>query len=111
MPRVARTYSSPTSQILKLVGKRIKLSRKTAGMSEANLAERVGIARSTLQRIEAGDPSVEIGIVLEAALISGTRLFDPDVTRLLTETEMLERRLAPAPRVYSSHKRQIDDDF
>mgnify|MGYP000238763878 FL=1 len=96
---------------MKLVGKRIKLSRKMAGMSETNLAERVGIARSTLQRVEAGDPTVEMGIVLEAALISGATLFDPDVTRLMSETELLERRFAPVPRVYSSHKRQIDDDF
>lgn len=111
MPKVLRSYSSPTRRIVELVGKRIKLARKSAGMSEFNLAERVGIARSTLQRIEAGDPAVEIGLVLEAALISGAQLFDPDVTRLLTETELLEQRLAPSPRVYSSRKRQIDDDF
>lgn len=35
-------------------------------MSEKDLAARIGIARSTLQRIEKGAPVVEIGLVCEA---------------------------------------------
>jgi len=57
-------------------------------MSEADFADRAGIARSTLQRIEKGDPSVEIGIVFNVAHIAGIRLFDveSDFAGVLAQT-------------------------
>lgn len=45
-------------------------------MSESDLAERCGMSRSTIQRIERGDATVEIGLVLEAATVVGISLFD-----------------------------------
>ena len=82
MPRKTRTYSRLTQQALTLMGQQIKLARKTRRLSESELAERVGIARSTLQRIEKGDPLVEIGLVFEAATLTGVGLFEPDATSL-----------------------------
>ncbi len=70
-----RTYASGTRAALELLGKRIRLARKARRFSETALAERVGIARSTLQRVEQEDPRVEIGLVFEAATIVGVPTF------------------------------------
>jgi hypothetical protein len=42
--------------------------------SEANLAERAGISRATLQKIEAGAMSPAIGLVFEVATLAGSAL-------------------------------------
>lgn len=111
MARIARTHSAVTRQALVMIGKRIKLSRKSSRMSEMELADRVGISRSTLQKIEAGDPSVAIGVVLEAALIAGAQLFDADLRKLMTETEIIEQRLTAARGTMKVDRRETSDDF
>ena len=62
MARRVRSYSRLTEEALLLLGKQIKLARISRRRSETELASRVGIARSTLQKIEQGDPGVEIGL-------------------------------------------------
>jgi len=57
-----RPYTTSTLQATKLLGQLIKLSRKKRRLSETELAERASIARSTLQKIEKGDPSINIGL-------------------------------------------------
>ena len=73
MPSKPRTYSRLSEEALALLGKQIRLARKGRRMSEKDLSDRIGIARSTLQRIEKGDPVVEIGLVFEAATLTGSR--------------------------------------
>jgi transcriptional regulator with XRE-family HTH domain len=58
-----------------LLGREIRLARKQRKMTEADLASRIGIARSTLQLIEKGQPKVEIGLAFEAAALLGVPLF------------------------------------
>ena len=110
MPRRVRAYSRLTRQALVLMGQRIKLSRKSRRLSEADLAERVGIARSTLQRIEKGDPLVEIGLVFEAATILGVALFEPDATSLAPHIERTSDKLALLPKT-SRRIQHTSDDF
>lgn len=98
-------------EALELLGKRIQLARRERRMSEKELALRIGIARSTLQRIEKGDPAVAIGRVFEAAVISGVDLFVPDVTSLAPAIQRLDDRLALMPRAATRPRRQVDDDF
>lgn len=72
MPRIEnRTYSRHTREAVTLLGRLIRLARKERRLSAAELAERAGISRGTLQRIEKGDPKVEIGIMFEAATLVG----------------------------------------
>ncbi len=80
-------------------------------MSEHDLAARVGIARSTLQRIEKGDASVEIGLVFEAATLTGVHLFVPDATTLAPELGRIDDKLALMPGSIRKSRRRIDDDF
>jgi len=52
-PHVTRTMHQ--------LGERIRLARLRRKLSQQLLAERAGMSRATLQRIEAGDPGVSFG--------------------------------------------------
>ena len=67
-------------------------------MTEADFAERVGIARSTLRAIEAGSLKSEIGLVFEAAAIAGVDLFRDDNHNLVPQIARLDDKLALLPR-------------
>ena len=111
MPSRPRTYSRLTREALILLGKQIRLARKGRRMSEHELAARVGIARSTLQRLEKGDPTVEIGLVLEAATLTGVDLFVPEATTLAPRIEQVDDKLALMPGSIRKSRHQVDDDF
>ena len=111
MPSRPRTYSRLTTEALILLGKEIRLARKGRRMSEHELATRVGIARSTLQRIEKGDPTVEIGLVLEAATLTGVGLFVPEAATLTPQIERVDDKLALMPGSIRKSRPQVDDDF
>ncbi len=111
MRNTPRTYSRLTEEALLLLGKRIRLARKRRRMSEHDLAARVGIARSTLQLIEKGNPSVAIGLVLEAATLTGVDLFVPEATTLGPQIEATCDKLALLPGAIRKPKREIDDEF
>ena len=106
-----RAYSRLTREALVLLGKQIRLARKGRRMSEHDLAARTGIARSTLQRIEKGDPSVEIGLALEAATLTGVDLFAPEATTLAPRIDRTDDRLALMPGSIRRARRAVDDDF
>ena len=94
-----------------VLGKQIRLARKQRRMSEHDLAARVGIARSTLQRIEKGDPAVEIGLVFEAAVLTGVDLFVSEATTLAPQIGRIDDKLALMPGSIRRTRREIDDDF
>lgn len=73
-----RTYSIYTKEALKLLGKEIELHRKSKKITALELAERCGITRVTLRKIERGEPTTEIGIAFEAASIVGVKLFESE---------------------------------
>ena len=104
-----RTYSHLTEEALLLLGKQIRLARKRRRMSEHDLVARIGIARSTLQLIEKGHPSVAIGLVLEAA--TGVDLFVPEATTLAQQIERTDDKLALMPGSIRKPRREVDDDF
>lgn len=108
---LTRTYSRLTTEALALLGKQIKLARKTRRMSEKELAARVGIARSTLQKIEQGDPQVEIGLMFEAATITGVPLFDPEKTSLAPKLERVDDKIALLPHSIRKPRKEVNDDF
>jgi DNA-binding XRE family transcriptional regulator len=80
-------------------------------MTEADLAERVGVARSTLQLIEKGDPKVEIGLVFEAATLAGVGLFAPEVTTLAPQLERVTDKIALLPHAIRRPRQEVKDDF
>ena len=105
-----RTYSRYALEGLALMGKTIRLGRMQKRLTAQELAERVGVSRSTLQRIERGDPKVEIGLMFEAAAIVGVRLFDADEKGITALAERTDDRIALLPKhVYKAGKQVIDE--
>ena len=108
----SRSFAPETAEALRLLGELVRLSRGRRRMTESELAERAGIARSTLQKIERGDPGVRIGLVLEAATMAGVPLFGADAADTLAERrERVRDKLALLPRAVRSPARPFDDDF
>jgi transcriptional regulator with XRE-family HTH domain len=92
-----------------LLGDRIRLARLERRWSEAELAERVGVSRATLRKIEKGDPRVVLGTVFDACVILGIPLFDDE-----NAIEAHRARLADKIAVLPARVRkpiEVDDDF
>jgi len=52
--------SSPVARALAKLGRDLTLARRRRRLTQASLAERAGIARKTLARLEKGDPKVAL---------------------------------------------------
>ena len=107
-----RTYSVLAKEASRLLGAEIKLARKQRKWSESDLAERVGITRVTLQKIEKGDMTTAIGLTFEAAYIVGLDLLGSEETSLNDRGNLalIHATLLPQTRKRKTRKR-IDDDF
>jgi transcriptional regulator with XRE-family HTH domain len=106
-----RTYSRYTDEALRLLAGRIKATRLERRITMRDLAERGGISRDLLYRIERGDPACGIGVVFEVAALLGIVLFQSDRDGLVVGRKMVEDRLALLPSRARSTKVQIDDNF
>ena len=93
------------------MGEQIKLGRKQRRWSEKNLAERAGIARATLQKIEKGDMSCSLGSVFEVATLVGVKLFEPEGTPLAKQIEHTRDKVALLPQRITTEKKPVRDDF
>ncbi|MFT4726067.1 MAG: transcriptional regulator with XRE-family HTH domain [Granulosicoccus sp.] len=106
-----RTYSQYAQEAAVLIGEQIKLGRKQRRWSEKNLAERAGISRATLQKIENGEMSCAVGSVLEVATLTGVKLFESDNTPLAKHIEHTRDKVALLPRRIKATKKAVHDDF
>jgi len=92
----AKTILLPSQQrTLNALGEHIKLARLRRDLSAEQVAERAGIGRSTLLRIEKGDQGVAIGALLKALFVLG---LDADLLKV-AEDDKLGRRLQDAKLV------------
>ena len=64
-----------------------------------------------MQRLEKGDPKVEIGLVLEAATLTGVDLFVPETTTLAPQIERIDDKLALMPGSIRRPPREVGGDF
>lgn len=85
-------YSQKQKSILARLGENIKLARLRRKLSIRSMAERAGIAVSTLTNIEDGSPSVSLGSYLQ--VLSILRL-EEDLT-LIANQDPLGRQLQDA---------------
>lgn len=67
------THTMPDSLTLKLqrMGEDISAARRARRISQAEMAEKVGVSRKTISAIEQGDPKVGFGTVIEVAWVMG----------------------------------------
>lgn len=106
-----RAYSRYSMEALALLGQMIRAGRIDRKITEKELASRMGISRSLLQRIEKGNPSCAIGVVFEAAAITGVPLFETDRERLGAHRAVTGEMLRLLPKTARRPKRAIKDDF
>ena len=107
-----RAYSRYTKDAVVLLGKHIQLARKARKITERDFADRVGISRTTLQKIEKGDLKCELGIVFEAATLAGVKLFDVDQNNSFnTKLESVNDKLALLPKSIRKQHEDVDDAF
>ncbi len=106
-----RIYSRYTDEALKLLAGHIKATRLERGITATDLAERAGISRDLLYRIERADPACGIGTVFEMATLMGLTLFQSDYDGLIVKNKMIEEKLALLPMRARPAKVKVDDDF
>lgn len=106
-----RTYSKYAREAAVLLGEQIRLGRKQRQWTERDLAERAGISRATVQKIERGEMSCAIGLVFEAAALVGVKLFESDKGPLAQHIEQTRDKLALLPRRIKTKAKIVRDDF
>lgn len=112
MPKPAiRTTSRYAAEAITYLGRFVREARIARKETAQQLAERAGISRGLLQRIERGDPGCSIGAAFEVAALSGIRLFNFDRERLAANNESLARTLTLLPRAARPSKSEVKDDF
>jgi len=75
-----------TEDILKTMGEQIKLARLRRDLSAELVAERAGISRASLWKVESGNPSVAIGIY--AAVLHALGNMDKDLALVAKDDAM-----------------------
>lgn len=112
MPKPAnRPYSRYSLNALELMGNLIREGRIAANLTTESLAQRAGISRSLLQRIEKGDPGCAIGSVFEVAAIVGLPLFETDAKTLATRLGYSNEKRALLPKAVRLSRKAVKDDF
>jgi len=96
---------------VRLVGQLIREARLARRQTAAELAERLGVSRGLVHRIERGDPGCAVGSVFEAAAVLDLTLFDSDGPDLARELGRSERRLALLPSAARQRRIEVEDDF
>ena len=111
MGKKIRTYSSRTSQALRLLASLIKAARKRKGWSESELAERCGTTRMTVRKIEQGNPGTEIGLYFEIANLLGIPLLAEDSVELSEIQRRTDLELSVLPKRVRKGSEDVFDDF
>ena len=112
MPKsVIRTYSRYTRDASSLLGGLIRAARIERKLTAQQVADRAGISRGLLQRIEKGDLKCEIGAVFEVATIVGVKLFGTDESTLKKHLRWTEEKLMLLPKSVRRKTGVLHDDF
>jgi transcriptional regulator with XRE-family HTH domain len=106
-----RAHSRQNLEALEVLAQMIRVGRLDRKMSAQEMADRAGISRPLLRRIENADPSCAIGSVFEVAVIAGVPLWGGDPDRLESQRSALSEKLSLLPQRARKPRRIIHDDF
>jgi transcriptional regulator with XRE-family HTH domain len=107
----SRPYSQYSLAALALLGQLVREARVLKALTTTDLAERAGISRALLQRIERGDPGCSIGAVFEVATLCGVPLFDQDQRQLSAHLALQREKVALLPQAVRTRMKGVKDDF
>ncbi len=108
---MGQALSPMTRDAVVVVGQLVASERRRQRRTAADLAERAGISRDTLYRVEHGDPTVAIGTTLELLVLLGVPLFATDADGLVRQVASGRQLLALLPDRVRPNTRKPDDDF
>lgn len=96
-------------RMMRTLGENIHLARLRRDLSSEQVAERAGIARNTLIKIEQGDEGVAIGMYFRVLIVLGLQ----DDLLLIAKDDILGRKLQDAGLMTSKRasKRPIINDL
>ena len=89
MPKKAPVQFPSESRLLVDLGERLRLARLRRSLTTTTVAERCGISRPTLAKVERGEPSVTFGTYLRVLFVYG---IEKDLAAVAFDDE-LGRRL------------------
>ena len=92
MPRTAPSLLPRLTRLLEALGGKLKLARLRRKFSAETVAQRAGISRKTMYRVEQGDPAVALGIYARVMQALG---LEQDLS-LLAADDLLGRKLQDA---------------
>ncbi len=105
-----RTYSPPAIEAAKILGGRIRLARQERRWTSEDLAERLGVTRNTVRKVERGAMTVALGTALEAAALLNVPLFDESASVRGRELMRIQHTLSLLPARVDKLP-DVDDDF
>jgi transcriptional regulator with XRE-family HTH domain len=111
MPKKKRPYSRYAGDAATLLGQLIRKARIEQKMTAEELADRAGMSRGLLRRIENGDLGCALGAVFEAAAIVGVRLFDADERTITAAVRSNDAVMTLMPKAIRAPRVKPDDDF
>ena len=89
MKKAIYNITPGTEMILKNMGVQIKLARLRRNLTAELVAERAGISRASLWKVESGSPAVAMGIY--AAVLHALNNMDKDLLLVAKDDEMGRR--------------------
>jgi transcriptional regulator with XRE-family HTH domain len=111
MPKKIRPHSRYAKDAAVLLGQLIRKARIDHKMTAEELADRAGLSRGLLRRVENGDLSCTLGAVFEAAAVVGVRLFDADATALKSAVASNTVVMTLLPKAVRASRVGFDDNF
>lgn len=106
-----RSYSRYGREAAELLGHMIRSARIGRRMTVAEVAERAGVSRGLVHRIERGDTGCSIGAAFEVAAIVGVQLFDAGPAALSRHLDTARHGLTLLPSSARRSPGAVKDDF
>ena len=106
-----RSYSRYALEAAELLGLMIRSARIERELTIADVAERAGVSRGLLHRIEKGEMGSSVGAAFEVAAIVGLRLFDFEHTTLTRHLSMQRDKHTLLPQSVRKGTSKVKDDF
>ncbi|MGL4176820.1 MAG: helix-turn-helix transcriptional regulator [Dermatophilaceae bacterium] len=111
MPRVPVVPSRQAADAIDVLAGLIRRGRHRRGWTQAQLAERIGVTAKTVRAIESGSAAVALGTVLNAADVTGVRLFDAEGEELHRLRARGRETIGLLKRRVDPRTPEVDDDF
>ena len=106
-----KSYSRYAREAAELLGLMINKRRAELGFSITELAERAGLSRGLVHRIEKGHMGTSLGAAFEVAALVGVPLFESDPAELRTHLNVAREIQSLLPKSVHPPSNIVKDDF